>query len=138
MSDDIELLPGQADVLDLLTGSVTIVVPAPCGWINTNVRMHRMAKANLTKQWRAAACVAARGLEPMATPVRIVAHIWKARNGRYDPNNLADTTKAIVDGLVDSGLLEDDSFKHVIGPDHRHGGKGEPRIILTITQGETP
>lgn len=112
---------------------ITIEIPAPCGWINTNTRMHRMAKANLTKQWRMAGYVAARNLDPMEPPVRIIAHIWKTRGGRYDPNNLADTTKAIVDGLVDSGLLVDDSFKHVIGPDHRHGGIGSARIVLEIT-----
>lgn len=116
-----------------MTEPLTITIPAPCEWINSNQRLHRMAKANLTKQWRLAGMVAARGLEPLPTPVRIVAHIWKARAGRYDVNNLADTTKAIVDGLVDAGLLVDDSFRHVIGPDHRHGGKGEPRIVLTIT-----
>ena len=91
-----------------------------------------MAKANLTKQWRMAGFVAARNLDPLTPPVRIVAHIWKPRKGRYDPNNLADTTKAIVDGFVDSGLLEDDSFHHVIGPDHRHGGIGPARIVLEI------
>lgn len=117
--------------------SLTLTIPAPAGWINTNARMHRMAKANLTKQWRMAGYVAARGLGPIAPPVRIVAHITKPRAGRYDPNNLADTTKAIVDGLVDAGLLEDDSFRHVIGPDHRHGGKGPAAITLTITQEET-
>lgn len=111
---------------------LTIEIPAPAAWINTNTRMHRMAKANLTKQWRMAGFVAARNLGPLNPPVRIIAHIWKPRNGRYDPNNLADTSKAIVDGLVDAGLLPDDSFKHVIGPDHRHGGIGPARIVLEI------
>ena len=111
---------------------LTITVLAPCAWINTNVRYHRMAKANLTKQWRHAGFVAARGEAPIDYRVRIVAHIWKARNGRYDANNLADTTKAIVDGFVDAGLLVDDSVEYVVGPDHLHGGKGEPRVVLTI------
>lgn len=115
----------------------TIEVPAPCDFINTNVRYHRMAKANLTKQWRTAGFVAARNHGPLNPPVRIIAHIWKPRAGRYDPNNLADTTKAIVDGLVDAGLLPDDSREYVVGPDHRHGGKGPARIVLTI-QPATP
>lgn len=117
-----------------MTRIAIIDVPAPCQFINTNERLHRMAKANLTKQWRHAGLVAARGTRTLTTPVRIVAHIYKPRNGRYDPNNLADTTKAIVDGLVEAGILEDDSYKHVLGPDHRHGGKGPARIILEITE----
>ena len=117
--------------------SVTITVPAPAAFINTNTRYHRMAKANLTKAWRHAGYVAARNHPPLTPPVRIIAHIYKPRLGRYDPNNLGDTTKAIVDGLVDAGLLTDDSYKHVIGPDHRHGGKGPAAITLTITQEET-
>lgn len=110
-----------------------MTVYAPAGWINTNVRMHRLPKSRLTKAWREAGRAAAEGMDPFMPPVRIVAHIWKARAGRYDPNNLADTTKAIVDGIVDAGLLPDDSTEYVIGPDHRHGGKGEPRIELIIT-----
>lgn len=109
-----------------------IYVKAPCDFVSANKRYHHMAKANLTKQWRHAGFVAARGMEPMPTPVRIVAHIFKPRRGRFDPNNLADTTKAVVDGFVEAGLLVDDSFDHVQGPDHRYGGKGEPGIVFTF------
>ena len=114
--------------------TLTLTIPAPAPWINVNKRTHRMAEADLTRLWRRAGYAAAHGLEPLKPPVRIVAHIYKPRLGRYDPNNLSGTTKAIVDGLVDAGLLEDDSYKHVLGPDHRHGGKGPAAITLTITQ----
>lgn len=112
--------------------ALRISIPAPCDFINTNRRYHPMAKAKLTKAWREASRAAAHGIPPLTPPVHIMAHIWKPRTGRYDPNNLADTSKACVDGLVDAGLLPDDSFKEVIGPDHRHGGKGPATLILTI------
>jgi len=112
----------------------TLTIPAPCDFINTNKRYHPQAKARLTSQWRLAAKLLARDLPELTPPVRIVAHIWKPRGGRYDPNNWAETTKACVDGLVDAGVLPDDSHREVVGPDHRHGGKGEPRIVLTITE----
>ena len=111
---------------------ITLTIPAPAEWISANKRYHPMAKAKLTKAWRLATALAARNIGPLQPPVHIVAHIWKPRNGRYDPNNLADTSKACVDGLVDAGVLPDDSFKEVIGPDHRHGGKGPATLILTI------
>lgn len=93
-----------------------------------------MAKAKLTAQWREAARAASEGVGPFTEPVRIEAHIWKTRNGRYDPNNLAPTTKACVDGFVDAGLFVDDDWNHVIGPDHRHGGKGPAGIIFLFSE----
>lgn len=111
-----------------------VSIPAPCEFINSNQRLHRMAQAKLTKTWRTAASIAGASVGPLEPPVRIIAHIWKPRGGRYDPNNLAPTTKAIVDGFVDAGILEDDSVKYVIGPDHRHGGKGAPEIVMEIIE----
>lgn len=104
----------------------------PSEWLNSNQRKHRMQDAGLVATWRELGRRAAQGFPPITERVRIVAHIWRARNGRYDPNNWNATTKPIVDGLVEAGLLADDNFLHVIGPDHRHGGKGEPRVVLTI------
>ena len=111
-----------------------LFVPKPDEWINSNQRLHRMVKANRVKAWRAAAAESVPPGWSFDHPVRIVAHIWKDRAGRYDPNNLNTTTKACVDGFVDAGLLVDDDWKHVTGPDHRHGGKGEPGIIFMFTK----
>jgi len=88
----------------------------------------------MTKAWREAAALRAAGIPQFTRQVHITAHIFKPRAGRYDTNNLAPTTKAIVDGLVDAGLLRDDSTEWVIGPDHRHGGKGNPEIVLEIRE----
>ena len=117
-----------------MTRIAIIDVPAPCGFINSNQRLHRMAQAKLTKTWREASAAAAHGITPFPGRVRIVAHIHKPRGGRYDPGNLYPTAKAILDGIVDAGLLPDDDHTHVIGPDMRHGGKGEPRIIIEIQE----
>jgi len=113
---------------------ITIDIPAPCDFINSNQRLHRMAQAKLTKTWRQASAAAAQGIPPFTGKVHIIAHIFKPRAGRYDTNNLAPTTKAAVDGLVDAGLLVDDSTEWVIGPDHRHGGKGNAEIVLEIIE----
>lgn len=109
-----------------------IVVTAPADWINSNQRHHRFKTAELTRAWRRAGRDAAADAEPVAGSVRIVAHIWKDRAGRYDPNNLWPTVKAVVDGFVDAGLLADDDHQHVTGPDMRHGGKGKPRLEIDI------
>ena len=91
-----------------------------------------MQDAKLVALWRELGKQAATGLPQFTAPGRIVATIWKSRAGWYDPNNWAATTKPIVDGFVDAGLLVDDSYAYVLGPDHRHGGKGVPRIEFTF------
>lgn len=113
-----------------MTADYSLFVPKADEWLNSNMRLHRMVKANRVRVWREAAKAAVEGWEPFDGPVRIEAHIWKNRRGRYDPNNLNTTTKACVDGFVDAGLLLDDDWNHVIGPDHRHGGIGEPGITF--------
>ena len=104
-------------------------------WLNSNDKnMHRMTEAKIARAWRAAAAEAASGIAALTPPVRIVAKVWKPRAGRYDPNNLAPTAKPCVDGLVDAGLLEDDDYTRVLGPDMRHGGVGQPRLVLMIEE----
>jgi Holliday junction resolvase RusA-like endonuclease len=113
-----------------------IDIPAPCGWINLNRRQHRMQVQALTRTWRTAARIAC-GVgkhEPFTSQVRITATVYKPRGGRWDVSNWLPTAKACVDGLVDAGLLVDDSNAHVLGPDMRAGTTGEPRIILTIEE----
>lgn len=113
--------------------SLTITIPAPCEWITANLRLNRYEKARRTKLWREATAAHARGLPPIDFPVRIVAHVIKPRGGRWDPLNWADTAKAATDGLVDSGLLEDDDHTRVTGPDMRWHEKGPAALVLTIT-----
>lgn len=110
----------------------TLTIPAPCLMLNSNDRRHRMAAAKLTAQWRMAAKIAARQQErpELPTPVRIIAYVWKARANHYDVCNLYPTIKAGLDGIVDAGWLQDDSFTHIEGPDMRHGGIGDPRIVF--------
>jgi len=119
-----------------MTRVLLFTIPAPCDWINANDRSHRMVRAKLTKTWRAAAEAECRRVAPelrLETPVHILAQIHKPRGGRWDPNNLSPTTKAIVDGLVDAGLLPDDSWREVVGPDHRRGSPGVAGVTLMIT-----
>lgn len=113
---------------------LSIFVPKADEWVNSNMRLHRMVKANRVRAWREAAASAVPDGWVFDEPVRIEAYIWKNRGGRYDPNNLNTTTKACVDGFVDAGLLADDDWNHVIGPDHRHGGIGEPGITFLFTK----
>lgn len=110
----------------------TLTIPAPCVMLNSNQRIHRLAAAKLTAQWRMAAKIAARQIDrpDLPKPVRVIAYVWKPRANHYDPNNIYPTCKAILDGIVDANWLPDDDFMHVEGPDMRHGGIGDPRIVF--------
>lgn len=112
----------------------TLTIPAPAAWISLNHRMHWAVKAKLTKSWRLATYVACRNIGPLNWPVQITVEVWKPRANRYDPGNLYPTAKACLDGIVDAGLLPDDSYKQVHGPDMRHGGKGEASLVLKIRE----
>lgn len=109
-------------------------IPALVPWVNSNDRGKWQKFHGLTQAWRDAACRAANGFPTYRERVRIVITFHKARAGRYDPANLYPTAKAIVDGLVDAGVLEDDSHRYVEGPDMRHGAvrRGAPAVHVWI------
>lgn len=115
----------------------TLVVPAPADFINLNQRLHWAPKARLTRAWRHATHIRARqaklpkGLER----VHITANVIKPSGRAYDVHNLLPTAKAAIDGLVDYGLIPDDTNTHLTGPDMRaRGGKGPAALVITITR----
>ena len=116
--------------------ALELTIPAPCDWLNSNQRLHRMVKARRVASWRKAAQEAAEahpGWVPFEVPVRIVVTVHKTRAGRWDAGNLYPTAKALVDGLVDSGVCEDDDNTRVIGPDMRAGEKrAEPCVVVRV------
>lgn len=65
--------------------------------------------------------------------------VVKRTAGEYDPGNLADTFKGMVDELVTMGILDEDNYRHVLGPILYHHGidrdlpKGHLRAVVTLT-----
>lgn len=95
------------------------------GWLSANDnragRLH-FKRAKIIAVWRQAARDrAVKTKVPPLGPVRIIAECCFLDRRKRDPANYVDTAKAAVDGLVDAGVLEDDSAAHVIGPDMRLG-----------------
>ena len=60
-------------------------------------------------------------LAPMGKAT-IYVGITKRTRGKYDPVNLSDTFKPVIDGLVTAGVLDDDDYEHVLGPFCFHQG----------------
>lgn len=113
--------------------ALTLTIPAPCEWINSNQRPNRYDNARRVKAWRHAAHYAAKvdyHWAPFEGPVHITATVHKTRNGRWDAGNLYPTAKAIVDGLVDAGVVPDDDNAWVTGPDMRAGDKRATACVV--------
>lgn len=120
--------------------SYTIVLPLPHKSLNPNARPHWRAKAKAVKGYRLSAHLTARGVrgaerdsDPLwpAATVLVRAYFKDAR--RRDKDNIQASLKAAFDGLVDAGLLADDSgLTHL--PMEIHKDKDRPRIELVVTK----
>lgn len=126
--------------------SWTLRIPAPGRWLNANSRSDRRAQTPDRRAWREAGHVYARQARlPKLGRAHIVATLRFAdRRVRRDPHNYYPTLKAIIDGLIDYGLLPDDSHEYLTGPDirlgeplpaRRVGSAGE--VVLTIKEEES-
>lgn len=94
----------------------TVPLPYKRPPLNANQRLHWAARARTVKEIRQAAALAlkAAGVPPCArVKVRLV---WAVSdpNRRRDPSNVMPTQKAVVDGMVDAGVVPDDTPEFVV------------------------
>lgn len=90
--------------------------------LNANQRQHHMARAKTVAELRAHAQAELRYLDrPHHERAHCTVTIHWPDHRRRDAHNYYPTVKALIDGLVDGGLLPDDNDRHLIGPDLRVG-----------------
>jgi crossover junction endodeoxyribonuclease RusA len=108
-------------------------------WLSANDRHHWARKAERTRGLRLVAYYVARqeGLEGLRLgTTHVTAHIGYPRAGTVDPANANPAVKALIDGMVDAGVWDDDDAAHIIGPDFRLGeptrekGMHSVRLVL--------
>ncbi len=123
---------------DTTPRTFTVQLPAGLPLVNANKRMHRMRQADLTRGIREAAGHVSAHV-PRLQRAHIICEYRPPDRRRRDVHNLYPSAKAAVDGLVDVGVLPDDSDRYLIGPDMRCGDV-EPagRLVLHITELEVP
>lgn len=117
----------------------TLILDPPAAFISANGRLHFRKRAELTKVWRELAATRVYTLRQPLLPKYDLAHITVtirfATNHRRDVGNYYPTAKAIVDGLVDAGVLPDDDDRHLVGPDlRREYPNGTPRVTVHIKE----
>lgn len=117
----------------------TVELPAGLPLLNANKRAHWSVRRDRTKAIRAAAWAQARKTGvPRLDRAHIVCEYRPPDRRRRDVANWAPSAKAAVDGVVDAGVLADDSDEYLIGPDMRIGDviKGG-QLVLHVTELET-
>lgn len=96
---------------------------------------NRWERAKLTKEWRQAFCALASQLrpEPLAW-CDVEVELWHAtRRGVQDTGACHPAVKAAIDGIVDAGVLEDDT-PDIVRSIRFHAPKiGRDAVILTLT-----
>lgn len=113
----------------------TIAVPTKSlPTANGQRREHYHVQARAAKDLRAQACAIGKGLGRVDTPAQITIAVGKAHGGRWDVDNVS--AKAIIDGLVDAGMLPDDNTRYLKrvtkeeGPRHERKGLVVVRVVV--------
>lgn len=107
-------------------------LPAGLPLLSANGREHWRRKASVTADLRQAGLVAVRASTslraalsaargPVMERAHVLAVLHPADRRRRDPANIYPTVKAVLDGIVDAGVLADDDSTRVVGPDMRIG-----------------
>jgi Holliday junction resolvase RusA-like endonuclease len=96
-----------------VTWALTFNYPSPP--ITANQRHHWRKKATLTKQVRVASSLLARSARIPAMAKCEVSLIWfVSTKHRRDVDNIVPTLKAMCDGLVDAGIVPDDTPNEMV------------------------
>lgn len=113
-------------------------------WLTANQRLHWSTRMRRTRMLRAYAASEARihGLACRRLgPCVVTAVIGYPTATRADPANAAPTVKAIIDGLVDARVWDDDDHTHIpsvaFTRDPQKAPKGTYTVTLLIQEQET-
>lgn len=100
--------------------------------LNEVRRMHYQQQAQEKKRWEQITRleVKVQKLQPVETPVIITYRFHFTDKRRRDPDGYAYSAKSIQDGLVKSGILQDDNFSYV---KELRITEGERRKVAGIT-----
>lgn len=108
-------------------------------FVSQNHRLHFRAKADKTAELRLLGRATGSCHDRVDTPCRMSVDIgWPDKRLR-DRSNAAPTLKALLDGLVDAGVLSADDDNHIVSEtytSHVAGDRGRIHFHITLTPEE--
>jgi crossover junction endodeoxyribonuclease RusA len=102
--------------------------------LTENQRFHWRKKARIVKETRQLAFLMARGIPALGRcEVHLIWYVSTKR--RRDEDNIVPTLKALCDGLVDAGIVVDDTREFMLKPmpEIVQLGKGEGTARMTLS-----
>jgi hypothetical protein len=115
--------------------TATVVIEGPCALLSANRSLHWSKRSVIVRDWRLAARHDAKGT-PAFERAKITVEIMQKAAVLADAGNYYPTVKACVDGLVDAGVLPNDTPSHVLGVELRpptKAPKGSRRDLVILT-----
>lgn len=123
-----------------LKGMRKIIIKGELPDLNTYInaeRGNRYAGANIKKEATEMVQWSVNGQQSIVGQI-IVKFTWYTKNERKDPDNVAFAKKFILDGLVRSGVLIDDTRKFIKGfMDEFDIDEANPRVEIEFIRHET-
>ena len=126
---------GALDVPEAVTYTLALTWPRPPLSRNGG-RGHPIARSKIVRTVREAGWLLAKQQQiPLHDHIVVRLHYAPGRRQAQDPMNWTDTTKALIDGLRDAGVIADDDTRHVteLEPEILFPPERGPRCWLTIT-----
>lgn len=109
--------------------------PARPWTTNAERRGNRYQRAALTKEWREAFYLLAKQRQiPSMWKIAITAEPWQARGVLADTAACNPAVKAAIDGLVDAGVIPDDSSEYIARITFLPTQRGRDALIITIDE----
>lgn len=127
-----------------MTGRVEFIVNGDCGELTPNrtIRMHWGLIRSWKQAWKLEARNAIRAAHVPAFAGKVTLSFIVRRARKLDPDNIRSSLvlKALVDSLVDEGIIGGDSEAYVIcGPVIQETGKAwkmKPHIVVIVEDGD--
>lgn len=96
-----------------MSGALTFTIHLRPWTVNAQRRMHYHETAHRVNMWRAAAKEACEGKEALTTPVHVNVVPFLQHHYQQDVGACYPAVKAAIDGMVDAGIIPDDTPEHL-------------------------
>jgi len=117
---------------------MTIIFPGEYISLNEYVnaeRRNRFIGAKIKKEETARAQYIAQDFDPLTRYPLHTVFVWYTKTERKDPDNVSFATKFFFDGLVESGVLRNDTRKEIASTIHIYKtDKTNPRVELLLVE----